>query len=82
MPMSSRFLDKQAGAGALVGQGEYALTWTDLALSHGSKDADIKAASANSMPIKKGEIEGDDINIIILTKSEKGTLQLVLSRRA
>ncbi len=77
MPMSSRFLDKQAVAGALLDQGVYALTWTDLALSHGAKDADIKIVSANSMPIKKGETEADDINTVILTKLEKGTQSAV-----
>src|SRR6266536_1573973 len=30
MPMSSRFLNKQAGAGALLHEGVYALTWTDF----------------------------------------------------
>jgi predicted dehydrogenase len=29
----SRFLDKQAGAGSLLDQGVYALTWADLALN-------------------------------------------------
>lgn len=61
----SRFLDKAAGAGALLDQGVYALTWADLALN-GVKVSDTKVlhASTHSVPQRPGDI--DDINTIIL----------------
>lgn len=61
----SRFLDKAAGAGALLDQGVYALTWVDLAFN-GSKASDVAVIHANShsVPGRPGEV--DDINTIIL----------------
>lgn len=62
----SRFLDKAAGAGALLDQGVYALTWVDLALNGGGKASNTAVIHANtqSVPGRPGDI--DDINTIIL----------------
>lgn len=61
----SRFLDKAAGAGALLDQGVYALTWADVALN-GSKVSDTVVLHANThnVPDRPGDI--DDINTIVL----------------
>lgn len=61
----SRFLDKAAGAGALLDQGVYALTWADLALNGVTvSDAKVLHASTHSVPQRPGDI--DDINTIVL----------------
>ena len=65
----SRFLDMQAGAGALLDQGVYALTWADIALSHGSSDATTRVIHASSKPVQVGEINVDKFNTIILSKT-------------
>jgi hypothetical protein len=75
--LTSRLSDKHPGARALLDQGFYALTWTDLALSHGTNNTDVKVVSANSMPIENGEIEADDLNTTILAKSEDGVQSVV-----
>ncbi|KAI9871196.1 MAG: hypothetical protein M1823_008518, partial [Watsoniomyces obsoletus] len=64
----SRFLDKTAGAGALLDQGVYALTWADLALN-GAKVSDTVVLHANTkcVPQRPGDI--DDINTIILANA-------------
>lgn len=61
----SRFLDKAAGAGALLDQGVYALSWADLALN-GLTVTDTKVLHASSLcvPGRPGEI--DDMNAIVL----------------
>lgn len=65
----SRFLDKKAGAGALLDQGVYALTWVDLALS-GTNPSDITSVvHANSQSVAGRPGDVDDINTIILTNS-------------
>ncbi|KAJ8608404.1 hypothetical protein MRB53_039656 [Persea americana] len=63
LPNDSRFLDKSAGAGSLLDQGVYALTWVDLALS-GSKDTQVIHASSQVVPNRPGGV--DDINTIVL----------------
>lgn len=71
----SRFLDKAAGAGSLLDQGVYALTWADLALNglpssqEGTKTEVVHAHSMR-VPGVKGEV--DDINTVILAKSQNG----------
>lgn len=63
MPNSSRFLDKAAGAGSLLDQGVYALTWVDLALN-GTSDTKVVHASSQSVSGRPNEV--DDINTIVL----------------
>lgn len=65
LPDTSRFLDKAAGAGALLDQGVYALTWADLALN-GGEDGETRVvhSSSWSVPERPGEI--DDINTVVL----------------
>jgi len=72
----SRFLDKKAGAGALLDQGVCALTWADIALhsTNDGKDAEgnesVKVVSAHSIHVlDKGNWDVDDINTFILSKS-------------
>ena len=61
----SRFLDKAAGAGALLDQGVYALTWADLALNGLTvTDSKVLHASSSCVPGRPGEV--DDMNIIVL----------------
>jgi predicted dehydrogenase len=70
MPHSSRFLDKKAGAGSLLDQGVYALTWVDLALNgRNVRDTKVVHASSMSVPDVKGEV--DDINTVVLNQSGK-----------
>jgi dihydrodiol dehydrogenase / D-xylose 1-dehydrogenase (NADP) len=65
----SRFLDKAAGAGALLDQGVYALTWADLALN-GAKVSDtaVVYAHTHNVPQRPGAI--DDINTIVLASKD------------
>ncbi|GAB7365082.1 hypothetical protein MBLNU230_g6173t1 [Neophaeotheca triangularis] len=72
----SRFLDKQAGAGALLDQGVYALHWIELALhglagDHGKTD--VAYSNSISVPGVVGEV--DDIDTIVLTHSRAGNEQ-------
>ena len=70
----SRFLDKQAGAGSLLDQGVYALTWADLALNglEGTNTTtEVVHASSMSVPGVPGDV--DDINTVILSKQENDT---------
>ena len=68
----SRFLDKTAGAGSLLDQGVYALTWADLALN-GLEDpatqTSLVHADTMEVPGVKGDV--DDINTIVLSKRDK-----------
>jgi predicted dehydrogenase len=65
---SSRFLDKQAGAGALLDQGVYALTWADMALnSQAPSDAKVIHANSIGIPTSKGEV--DDMNTVIISRN-------------
>lgn len=67
----SRFLDKAAGAGSLLDQGVYALTWADLALNGLPSSQDrtqTKVVHAHSIPVPSVQGEVDDINTVILAK--------------
>lgn len=67
----SRFLDKAAGAGSLLDQGVYALTWADLALNGLPSSQDrtrTEVVHAHSMPVPSVRGEVDDINTVILAK--------------
>jgi len=71
---SSRFIDKQAGAGSLLDQGVYALTWADLALNGLRDDSgvtDVVHASSISVPGVADEV--DDIDTLVLSKHAKGS---------
>lgn len=63
LPNDSRFLDKAAGAGSLLDQGVYALTWVDIALN-GTSDTKVVHANSQSVPGRPSEV--DDINTIVL----------------
>ena len=74
MAHSSRFLDKRAGAGSLLDQGVYALTWVDLALNGQTvRETKVVHASSMSVPGVKGEV--DDINTLVLNQLDKGQPQ-------
>jgi len=71
----SRFLDKAAGAGSLLDQGVYALTWADLALNglpSSQEGTKTEVVHALSMPVPGVKGEVDDINTVILAKSQNG----------
>ncbi|OQD72879.1 hypothetical protein PENDEC_c018G04477 [Penicillium decumbens] len=71
----SRFLDKAAGAGSLLDQGVYALTWADLALNglpSSQEGTKTEVVHAHSMPVPGVKGEVDDINTVILAKSQNG----------
>ncbi|KAH7397629.1 hypothetical protein BKA64DRAFT_723327 [Cadophora sp. MPI-SDFR-AT-0126] len=73
---SSRFLDKQAGAGSLLDQGVYALTWADLALNGldpGASSTKVIHASSMSVPGVSGDV--DDINTVILSREDNKSHQ-------
>ena len=71
---TSRFLDKSAGAGALLDQGVYALTWVDLALNGLEIGAtNVVHSSSWSVPERPGEV--DDINTVVL--ANKGATAIV-----
>ncbi|KAL1992372.1 hypothetical protein VTN49DRAFT_4404 [Thermomyces lanuginosus] len=72
---SSRFLDKKAGAGSLLDQGVYALTWADLAL-HGldngaNTTSEVVHAHTMNVPGVPGDV--DDITTVVLASREKGS---------
>lgn len=68
---SSRFLDKRAGAGSLLDQGVYALTWADLALNGLDDDSSVtEVVFANTMSVPNVPNEVDDIDTIILSKKD------------
>lgn len=79
LPHSSRFLDKGAGAGSLLDQGVYALTWADIGLhaSGASDGTDTKVAHANCMNVPNVTGAVDDIDTIVLSKQNQGTQQAV-----
>ena len=71
LPHSSRFLDKAAGAGSLLDQGIYALTWADLALN--GLDTSLtktKVVYANTMSVPNVPGDVDDINTVILSQQD------------
>jgi len=71
----SRFLDKSAGAGSLLDQGVYALTWADLALNGltatTKTTTEVVHASSASVPDVPGDV--DDINTVVLSKHPDGS---------
>ncbi|KIX99126.1 uncharacterized protein Z520_04702 [Fonsecaea multimorphosa CBS 102226] len=71
---TSRFLDKAAGAGALLDQGVYALTWADLALNGVEVgETSVLHSSSWSVPERPGGV--DDINTVVL--ANKGATAIV-----
>ena len=79
LPYSSRFLDKGAGAGSLLDQGVYALTWADIGL-HGSgtsDDIDTKVVYADCMNVPNVPGGVDDTDTIILSKQAQAAQQAV-----
>lgn len=76
MSHSSRFLDKQAGAGSLLDQGVYALTWADMALNGLDPCSNsTQVVHANSMSIDGVPGDVDDIDTIILSRRDVKTQQ-------
>lgn len=76
MSLSSRFLDKQAGAGSLLDQGVYALTWADMALNGLDAKAtstEVIHSSSMSVPGVPGDV--DDVNTIILSRQDSKSHQ-------
>lgn len=72
---ASRLLDKAAGAGSLLDQGVYALTWVDLALNCHPSTSDrtqTEVVHAHSIPLPDVKGQVDDIDTIILAKSQIG----------
>ena len=65
----SRFLDKRAGAGSLLDQGVYALTWADIALH--DQDTATKVVSATKIDVPDIDGEVDDINTLVLSKKRE-----------
>ncbi|KAJ9636399.1 hypothetical protein H2199_008074 [Coniosporium tulheliwenetii] len=70
LSVSSRFLDKRAGAGALLDQGVYALTWADIALNSTPTPGSTQVIFANTMPVPDVPHDTDDINTVILSRTE------------
>lgn len=71
---SSRFLDKSAGAGSLLDQGVYALTWADLALNGlGVGSTTTEVVHASTMNVPNVQCEVDDITTVVLSKRETGS---------
>lgn len=74
LSQDSRFLDKAAGAGSLLDQGVYALTWADVALNVGDNACQsTKVVYANSMSVPGVPGSVDDIDTIVLAKQNGGT---------
>lgn len=70
LPHSSRFLDKAAGAGSLLDQGVYALTWVDIGLHSSGDDTRNKTEviHANSMSVPEVPGAVDDLDTLVLAK--------------
>jgi predicted dehydrogenase len=74
MPTSSCFLDKTPGAGALLDQGVYSLTWDDLALNGLNANTSItRIIYANNISLQAGNDEIDDINTVILSQVDSSS---------
>lgn len=76
LPSDSKWTDKTIGAGNLLAQGVYALTWADIALNGADHQPRISATNvvyASSMPIPGVPGEVDDINTIIISKEDPQT---------
>jgi predicted dehydrogenase len=72
---SSRFLDKAAGAGALLDQGVYALTWADLALN-GVEVGPARVVHSHSWSVP-GRGPVDDINTVVLADDKSQATAIV-----
>lgn len=72
---SSRFLDKRAGAGSLLDQGVYALTWADIGLHGVESTAATNVQFANTMNVPGVAGEVDDITTVILSKQSSASEQ-------
>jgi predicted dehydrogenase len=70
---SSRFLDKGAGAGSLLDQGVYALTWADLGLHGVQSTSTTKVSHASTMNVPGVPGEVDDITTVVLSKQNSDT---------
>lgn len=70
---SSRFLDKQAGAGSLLDQGIYALTWADIALNGLDSTSMTEVVHASSISVPGVPNDVDDIATLVLSKHAKGS---------
>ncbi|KAI5357912.1 putative gfo/Idh/MocA-like oxidoreductase, NAD(P)-binding domain superfamily [Septoria linicola] len=73
---SSRFLDKGAGAGSLLDQGVYALTWADIGLNGGAgalETTTSQVVHANTMSVPGVAGEVDDITTVVLSKRDSTT---------
>ncbi len=71
---SSRFLDKSAGAGSLLDQGVYALTWADLALNGlGVNSTATEVVYASTMNVPNVPCKVDDITTVVLSKYNTGS---------
>lgn len=69
LPDESRFLDKAAGAGSLLDQGVYALTWADIGLNTvKTSKADVLHAHTHCVPQRPGDV--DDITTVILANAD------------
>ncbi|KAK9447369.1 uncharacterized protein V1518DRAFT_420803 [Limtongia smithiae] len=64
MDITSRLMDKRAGAGAILDMGVYALTWADIAFG-GNPAAKVSYASTIEYDTGKDKI--DDINTIVVS---------------
>jgi predicted dehydrogenase len=64
IPSTSRLMDKEAGAGALLDMGVYAVTWVDIAFG-GSKATEV--IHAHSLFYNTGNDLIDDINTVLLS---------------
>jgi len=73
MPLSSRWLDKDAEAGCLLDQGVYALTWVDMALNGLGADqrTSTKVVYSSTMSIPGVPNDVDDLNMIVISKQDK-----------
>ncbi|GAW19159.1 hypothetical protein ANO14919_086430 [Xylariales sp. No.14919] len=72
MDLTSRLLDKGAGAGAWLDMGIYCLAWADVVLNPDNENKKIpKVVFADSIPYYTGKEDVDDINTVVISgKSE------------
>ncbi|KAI0868260.1 hypothetical protein GGS24DRAFT_494702 [Hypoxylon argillaceum] len=72
MALTSRLLDKEAGAGAWLDMGTYCLTWADVVLNPDNESKETpKVVFADSIPYYTGKEDVDDINTVVISgKSE------------
>lgn len=77
LPSTSRWLDKDAGAGCLLDMGVYALTWADIALNglgvSPTMATRVVYASTANIPGLTNDV--DDLNTIVISKVHKKSKQ-------